>query len=172
MVGSGILNVASRELRLSPIRRVSRGALMYWEVQLDDLLNNVSAHYEQKTLYVPFVPKPLEVTIDYSILEPLLKQVKKVWNTNTPPERRDECDDCKKLDLLFAIEQEVESQDTKMLNDFSTFQNERDQITRRVRRRLAYRRSALEELAKAGEAMFAVDGVAANWEFHPLDDSI
>lgn len=158
----GYSNIAEIGLELGT---VTRGVLMYWEVQLDDLLNDVSGHYKQKTMSVPFIPKPLEVTIDYSILDPLLEEVNKVWETGVPPEGREGCGDCKKLDLLFAIEQEAEAQDAYMLKMFGSFRDTRNEIMGRVFRRRTRRRSALEELSQSEEHAFASDGLAGNWEF-------
>jgi hypothetical protein len=47
---------------------------------------------------MPFSPKGLEIEIEYKSLEPLIKEVKDVWNATQMPEGREGCDDCKIFD--------------------------------------------------------------------------
>jgi hypothetical protein len=157
----GYANIAEVGLGLGT---VALGGLLYWEVQTDDVLTDPKSHYDSKTLYVPFKPSTVEITINYGILDPLLKEAKKVWKTSTPPDGADGCSDCKKLDLLFALEQGIEAHDAWELRR-SSFRDARSQVLSRGLRRQGRRKQALQELAELGDLMFQEDGVTANWEF-------
>lgn len=112
----GYANIAEVGLALGT---VTLGGLLYWEIQTDNILAEPEGHYKSGGLWVPFKPSTVEIEIYYAILDPLLKEAKKVWKVSTPPEGADGCSDCKKLDLLFAFEQGIEAQDAwtlRMLN--------------------------------------------------------
>ena len=50
--------------------------------------------------------------MDYSALDPLLKELKKVWKATVPPEGRDGCKDCGRRKTLNAIENSIELADS------------------------------------------------------------
>lgn len=144
---------------------VDSAGLLYWEIQADAVTKAPADHYSKGVLTVPFVPKPLEVEVDYSMLDPLLKEALKLWNAKTPPDAVEGCPDCKKLNLLFAIEQEIEGHDRDLLHRFGMYQDIRNELIVRSYGRLKLRLESLDELYRSGDAMFAPDRLAANWEF-------
>jgi hypothetical protein len=160
----GYGNIAELGLGLG---KVSLGGLLYWEIQTDDVKDAPSDYYTKGIVSVPFVPKPLEVEIDYSILDPLLKEAQRVWEASTPPEGREECKDCIKLDLLFGIEQQIEGHDAQLVSEYAHahMRNTQNEVEDRRYWRLKRRFAALKEIAQHGEAMFEADGMGANWEF-------
>jgi hypothetical protein len=109
----------------------------------------------------PFSPKTLEIAIDYTILKPLIKELKKVWNSTTIPEGRDGCDDCKKLAILFAIEEDFQQQDLRRRRDFAGAMS----VQKEISRRNFVRYSILAEFRQEGEAIFSNEGLVANWEY-------
>jgi hypothetical protein len=151
----GYANIAEIGLNLGTV---------YWEVQTDAVLQAPEEHYDSsKTLYVPFKPAALEIEIDYSLLDPLVKEAKKVWATTVPPSGRDNCKDCQKLDALFALEQEVECEDAWMLKSMA-FTDQHASIIGRHYMLRSRRLQALSELIKFDDRQLDSESMAANWE--------
>ncbi len=145
--------------------RVSLGGLLYWEVQTDAVTANPSEHYEKGQLWMPLKPKGVEIEIDYTILDPLLEEAKKIWNSKQLPAGREGCDDCKRLDLLYAIDKKAEMQDSQIALMYRcTPYADEASIQRNVWRQYG-RLSLLSQLDELGDSMFSSDGVASNWEF-------
>lgn len=151
---------------------VTLGGLLYWEIQRDIVLANPIGYYKRGIASVPFVPKPLEIEIDYTVLDPLLKEAKKIWNASDPPDGRQNCKDCKKLDLLFGIEQRITDSDTYLKQRYRDNLQAQKDVANREYKRMARIAAAAEELAQCGEAMFEYDGMFANWEYPEAETSI
>ena len=144
---------------------VTLGGLLYWEAQLEQVQKDASSHYSGGMLKVPFVPKAVEIAIDYTILVPLIKELKQVWNSTTIPEGRDRCDDCKKLDILFAIEEDFKQQDQRRRHYFADVKSVQWEISRRKFLREQRQYSIWAEFRREGDAIFSNDGLVANWEY-------
>lgn len=144
---------------------VTLGGLLYWDAQVKEVLESPSEYFTQEKLWMPFSPKGLEIKIDYKILDPLLKELKKISNAKQLPEGRDGCDDCKKLDLLFAFEQKQKVEDRELLRRFGDISSVRNDVLHRQFMREVGHLHLLTELDQLGDGMFTSDGVVANWEF-------
>lgn len=160
----GYSNIAEVGLELGT---VSEGGLFYWEVQTESVEADPAAHYEKPAVCVEFIPKPLEVTIDYAMLDPLIKEVQDIWNTREAPGGRDGCADCKKLHVLLGIQRDLEARDAKWLKDFGDLQEVRNQVIEPGYRRIKAYADALHELETMGDAAFDPNGIPTNWEFFP-----
>lgn len=152
--------------------KTTKGGLLYWEVQIEAVEANPFAHYKGSAVSLPLKPSPLEVKMDYRILDPLIKELKSVWNADELPAGRDGCDDCKRRELLFAIDEEYKRQDATVLRDYAHVDSIRQAVKRRMWGQTAYRRRLLTEFGAVGDDIFSRDGVIANWEFLPLQDSV
>jgi hypothetical protein len=144
---------------------VTLAGLMYWEAQVSDVLDNPSRRYVGGKLFIPFTPTCLEIKIDYSILDPLLEELKRVWEAKTSPDGREGCDDCKKLELLLAIDEELQLQDRRVFERASDIRHIRDAFITRDYTRRQLRRQVLFDVAQLGEDAFESTGVVANWDF-------
>jgi hypothetical protein len=160
----GYADIAENGLGLG---KVSKGGLIYWEAQLGDVQKNPSAHYSQGALSVDFTPATKEIEIDYSVIDKAIKEAKKIWNTRGVPEGRAKCTDCKKLDLLFAIDEDFQIQDKQLLHTFGDFQSIREDVLTRDFNRRHGRGAALAEMKIMGPDMFSADGIVSNWEWAP-----
>jgi hypothetical protein len=145
--------------------KVTRAGLMYWDVQVDSVKSNPADHYERGTLWLPMNVKPLEVKLDYAIFEPLIKELTDVVNSKDVPEGRAGCDDCRKLDLLYALEKEAELQDRILLRENEDRPHIRKAIKNRIWDRDKYLRDLLQSYRERGELIFSNDGMVAAWEF-------
>jgi hypothetical protein len=147
---------------------VSRGGLFYWETQRDTVVADPSKYFRNGRLSVPFVPKVIEVEIDYKTLDAPLKEVMNLWKATTPPDRTEGCEDCEKVDAFMAIEAEVQ----RLLNlrdrNFLASSANDPWIAQKIQQRLydesSAKRSALLALEdRAHEIGFAENGMVANW---------
>jgi hypothetical protein len=149
----------------------TNGGLLYWWAQVEAVQADPSSHYKRATLSMPFKPCPLEVKLDYKMLPPLIKEFKKVWNASQVPDSREGCEDCKKRNLLFAIEEQFNRQDRVELQDYASmgWESRRRQVRDRIARKADDRRKLLAEFGAVGDAIFSRNGMVANWEFLPPD---
>lgn len=145
--------------------KVTRGGLLYWEAQVADVLENPSDYYKGGILAMPFMPSTVEIKIDYSILDPLLKELKDVWNASAFPEGREGCNDCKGRELLDAIEENLRIQDRMALRAYSDAPGKRRTLINQDFNRSSRLSALLTEFSQIGEGIFSHDGVIANWEF-------
>ncbi len=162
----GYALIAESGLKLG---RVSKGALLYWTANHQPVVENPGRFYHSKQLWMPFDPKPLAIDIDYTLLDAPLKEAVRIWQLPTPPERSQKCDDCRKLEALFAIEAGVEkllsSKDQRVLASSGNSAWVRNAIVTQLYRRDERRRSSLAELQdEANQINFADDGMVTNWE--------
>lgn len=162
-IGYGL--IAEDGLKLG---EVSRGAVFYWEAQRDTVVGDPGKHFRNCQLSAPFVPKVVEVDIDYKKLDGPLKEFMSLWKAKTPPDRTKDCEDCEKLDALLAMEAEV--QEHLSLSDRSrlAYSANVPWVARQIQQRLfdqnSARRSALIALQdQAREIGFAENGMVANW---------
>ncbi len=144
---------------------VTLGGLMYWEAQVGEVQEDPGGHYKGGKLCIPFTPKTVEIKIDYKILDPAIKEFKRVWNAKILPEGRPGCDDCKKLDLLFAIDEEFQLHDRQIFDAIQDSPRHRHALISSDFDRRQRRRNALIDIARLGDDMFSHDGLVANWEF-------
>jgi hypothetical protein len=151
--------------------KVTKGGDIYWSAQVEAVEDDPSNHFDHSTLWVPFKPKPVEISIDYTILDPLIEEMKTLWNAKQTPDSRQGCDDCKKRDLLFAIEREFNLQDQAELDHYTSigWQSKRREIRDSISRREDRQRKLLAEFNAVGNAIFSPDGMVANWEFLPSE---
>jgi hypothetical protein len=150
--------------------RVSAGALGYWDLQHQAVIDNPEKFIRDGMLWGAFVPKVYAIEIDYSRIDTLLKEAIKIWNSKTPPEGRSDCRDCKKLEALFAIQTDVESEltvrDRKAWSMSSNDPVMRRRIMRQLQDRKELRWSALHDIEDDNGSLSLSDsGIAGNWEF-------
>jgi len=152
--------------------KVTKGGDIYWSAQVEAVEANPSGHYKRSSLWIPFKPTPVPIDIDYTILDPLIKEMKKVWNAKQVPDGRKGCDDCKRRDLLLEIDRGFNLEDEVELRDYTSmgWESKRREVKDRIARREDYRRKLLAEFGVMGDAIFSRSGMVANWEFVPLDD--
>jgi len=86
-----------------------------------------------------------------------------VWSAKTLPEGRPGCDDCKKVDLLFAIDEEFQLHDRLVFDAIQDSSRHRHALISRDFDRRRRRRNALIDMAQLGDDMFSHDGLVANW---------
>jgi len=152
--------------------RVSAGALGYWDLQHQAVVDDPAKYIRDGMLWASFVPKVYEIDIDFARIDKLLKEAIKIWKSKVPPEGRSNCPDCKKLEALFAIQTEVENgltvRDQQMLAAGSNDPAVQWKIMTRLRDRQARRWSAIRDIEEEDDALsFGEDSLAANWEFFP-----
>lgn len=150
--------------------RFSAGALCYWDIQHQSVIAEPSKFIKNGQLWTAFKPVIYEVELDYSRIDRLLTEAKKIWKSKVPPEGRKGCKDCKKLAALNAlqmlVENEISVRDRRALSMSGNDPWVVRMIGNRLRDRMESRLSALHELRDAGESStFDDDGMAANWEF-------
>lgn len=165
VIGYG--NIAEKGLGLG---KVTLGALLYWDAQVKDVEDDPAGHYNKGTVWMPLAVKPLEVKIDYRVLDPAIDELKAVVKAKNPPEGRVGCKDCKKLDLLLAIEQQMRQQDRALVRENECRDHIRRELKQRTFERDDYLRGLLKEFEAKGEEIFSADGMVASWEFPDLDD--
>jgi len=165
---NGYANIAEVGLELGQVTNL---ALMYWEVQHQDVIDNPAKHVKDGTFCATFIPKPLEVELDYSKIDKLLEEGKKIWKLRTPPKHNEKCVDGKKLDALFAIQADIEDQLTGEDRRFIAKCGYTQWALDTVQRRWADRRYALASVLLAVQSLGDDDpssgqgGMAADWEF-------
>jgi hypothetical protein len=145
--------------------RVTMGALLYWEVQVGAVESDPADHYQNGRLWMPLDVKPLEVKIDYKLLDHLTKEFKDIKDAAAPPDGLKHCKDCQKLDLLFAIDQNLQVLDRASLMRYQDSDRIRKAIKNRVFNRENYLRDLLAEFEEKGGEIFASDGMVASWDF-------
>lgn len=151
---------------------VSKAGLWYWDIQGDAIKSDPADYYEGGTLFLPMLVRPLEVKLDYTIFDPLITEYLKVVNSTDIPEGRAGCDDCKKLDLLYALEKEQEVQDRILLRENDDRPQIRKEIKNRIWDRDKYLRDLLLDYRQRGDLVFSNDGMVAAWEFQFGNDWI
>ena len=148
---------------------VSAGGLMYWSAQHPNVVANPGAFYKNGRLSVCFVPHPHAIEIDYSVLDAPLKEALRLWDSSCPPDRAENCQDCRKLDALLQVEANAQNErdiTDLMLFDFQA--NEPSRQRRLQRRRFedrSIRLTAWQEVVESDEDLeFSDNGMVANWE--------
>jgi hypothetical protein len=150
--------------------KVSAGALGYWDLQHKAVIDNPGKFIREGMLWAAFAPKVYEIEIDYSRIDRLLDEAIKIWESKTPPEGRSNCKDCKKLEALLAIQNNLES-DLTVRDQKALWLTGNDPVVQfgimnRLRDRQARRWSALREIQAVDDSsFFDEDSIAADWEF-------
>lgn len=147
--------------------KVTKAGLLYWEAQVPDVLQAPGDHFEDGKLWMPFKPSGLEVEVDYSRLDPLIKELKKIVNSTRLPEGREGCKDCKKLELLLGVDQQYQAQDEYFVSRYGFDWKFRDSILMERSRRMQRRAEAFRELGESEDQAFSSDGMVSIWEFNP-----
>ena len=150
--------------------KVSAGALGYWDLQYQAVIDNPGKFIRDGMLWGAFVPKVYAIEIDYSRIDTLLEEAIKIWDSRVPPEGRNKCKDCKKLEALFAIQTDVENsltvRDQKAWSMSSNDPVMRRRIMRQLQDRKELRWSALHDIEDDNESLSLSDsGIAGNSEF-------
>ena len=163
----GYSDIAENGLRLG---EVTKAGLFYWEVLREDTISDPSGHYEKGKVWVSFFPKPLEFDVDYAFLDPLLKEAKKLWRSDSAPDGREGCKDCRKVEAFFAIGAMIDDGEQYKDHLLFAYNGRRPEVVNFVNKRIYDRRharfSALLELQdEASGFNFSEDGMVANWEF-------
>jgi hypothetical protein len=157
----GYSNIAELGLELG---EVSKGGLFYWEIDDDAVKSDPAKFYRDEKLWAPFAVKTHAIDIDYSLLDPLLKEVKQLWNADTPPDGAEKCDDCKKLNLLHAIEDQFVSKDQQILHRFGDLPYLAHPVISRMSVHRCAKYSAWNEFVGREYGLpFADDGMIAAW---------
>jgi hypothetical protein len=163
----GYSDIAENGLGLG---KVTKAGLFYWEVQREDMISDPSGHYDEGKVWVSFFPKPLEFEVNYAFLDPLLKEAKKLWKSDSAPDGREGCKDCRKAEAFFALGAMVDDGEQKKDRVVLMYNSRRIEALALVNKRIYDRRqarfSALLELQdEASDLNFSEDGMMANWEF-------
>jgi hypothetical protein len=150
--------------------RVSAGALGYWDIQHHAMADNPGKSIRDGVFVASFVPKVYEINIDYSRIDTLLEEAIKIWDSKVPPQGRSNCKDCKKLEALFAIQSDVESEmslrDQRTLWATGNDPSMQWSIRNRQHNSQARRWSALRDVQDDNGSLSVSDsGLAGNWEF-------
>lgn len=163
----GYSDIAENGLGLG---EVTKAGLFYWEVHREDTISDPSGHYDKGNVWVSFFPKPLEFDVDYAFLDPLLKEAKKLWKSDSAPDGREGCKDCTRAEAFFELGTMID--EGEQLKDRWTIvsHGRRPEVVNFVSKRIYDRRrarfSALLELQdETSDFNFAEDGMLANWEF-------
>jgi hypothetical protein len=149
---------------------VSAGALGYWDLQHQAVIDNPGKFIRDGMLWGAFLPKVYAIEIDYARIDTLLEEAIKIWKSKTPPEGRSGCKDCGSLEGLFAIQTDVESELTVRDQQAWSMSNNDSVMRRRLMRQLQDRKerrwSALHDIEDDNESLSLSDsGIAGNWEF-------
>jgi hypothetical protein len=96
---NGYALIAERGLKLG---EVSKGGLIYWTADHEKVIESPERAYRDQRLWISFVPTPVPIEIDYSILDDPLKEAVRLWDLRTAPDRTEKCPDCRKLDAPSA----------------------------------------------------------------------
>jgi hypothetical protein len=149
--------------------QVAKGGLIYWTADHNRVIESPDNAYRDKRLWISFIPTILPIEIDYSILDEPMKEAIRLWELQTPPERTEKCEDCKKLDALLALDAEAQrlltAYDQAIVMSSGNKAWARDFIAARNYRENEARRSALCAVwDEAAEISFSEDGIIANWE--------
>jgi hypothetical protein len=150
--------------------KVSGGALGYWDLEHQDVIDNPGKFIRDGKLWGAFVPKVYAIEIDYSRIDALLEEAIKIWDSKTPPEGRSGCKDCRKLEALFAIQTDVENsltvRDQKAWSMSSNDPVMRRRLMMQLQDRKELRWSALRDIEDDNATLSLNDsGIAGNWEF-------
>jgi hypothetical protein len=150
--------------------KVSGGALGYWDLQYEAVLDNPEKFIHDGMLWGAFAPTVCAIEIDYSRIGTLLDEAIKIWKSKVPPAGRTDCKDCKKLEALFAIQSEVENELTLRDRMACSMSGNNPETRRRIMMHLLdrnmLRRSALRDLEEDdGSLTLSDSGIAGNWEY-------
>lgn len=147
---------------------VTKGGLLYWEIQREPVIAKPGDHYEQGNVWIPFAPKPLELEMDPALLDAPLKIAKSLWLSETPPEGREGCKDCFKTEALLALGGIAEgAEEAKDRNTLATFGNYPVVVKDVLKRRFHRKHDRIAALADLQSMAidFDSDGIASHWEF-------
>lgn len=109
VIGYG--NIAEVGLELG---RVTKGGIFYWDVQRKSVIEKPQKYVRDGCLCPPFAVSPVEVEMDFSRLDPLFKELKKVWKSKTPPATGlENCKGCKRRNALLAIADSLLAEDQR-----------------------------------------------------------
>jgi hypothetical protein len=152
-------NIAEYGLNLGT---VDRGGLMYWEAEVDRF--DPAKQYKNGRISPSWKVGTLEIEIDYQILDPLMEEVKKVWNSRVPPEGAAGCKECKKLAQLFAIQNQIDASDQRLLYQYRAYPDVTNYVYDRLFRRNCALREAMSEL-RSSRLLFSQVGEEPMWDF-------
>jgi hypothetical protein len=93
----------ARLLEHEGVGTVSSAALVYFANTLKDFAEKPLDLLTSEGIRVPFAVKIHEVNLDLKALNPLLKSFRDFADSPTPPDAVDGCKTCKRLDVLFDI---------------------------------------------------------------------
>lgn len=163
-IGYGL--IAEQGLKLG---KVSRGGLIYWTADHETAIESPDTAYRDKRLWISFVPTPIPIEIDYSILDAPLEEAIRLWELGTPPDRTMNCPDCEKVDALLALDAESQKllavKDQEILRSSGNRPWVRNRVLRRNYLEDQARHSALCAIRdEALDITFSQDGIVSNWD--------
>jgi hypothetical protein len=141
---------------------VTMGALLYWEARVQAVEDDPMKYFENGTVCMPLKVKPVTIKIDYTLLDHLTDEFKSISEAPAPPDGRAGCDDCRKLDLLLSIDQDLRVQDKAALRHNQDRDRIRKEIVNRIFERENYLRDLLKEFQEERDNFFADDGMFAD----------
>jgi hypothetical protein len=115
---------------------------MYWEAEVDKF--DPSKHYKNGSMFPSWKVGVVPVDVDYTILDPLLKELQAIWNSKMPPEGVTGCKNCTLLAQLIVIQKEIDADDQRLLN--SGDRHLTDYVYARMYKRNCALREALNDL--------------------------
>jgi len=78
-------------------------ALIYTEPDTDRSVAATDGIHRQDGFIMGFSARVLPVSVDATTIRPLLKRVRELLDSSTPPRGRAGCKDCRKLDGLMGL---------------------------------------------------------------------
>ena len=164
IIGYG--NIAEAGLGLG---KTSGVFLLYWDLQHEAVISDTSSFVKNGQLWTYMIPHVHEVELDYSRLDVLLKEAKKIWKSKVPPEGKVKCKGCDELMALFALQKAVETeiynQDQRMISMCGHSQAVVNAIVQRDYARRSRLYTAIDRLREEGSMpTLSIATMAANWE--------
>lgn len=165
IIGYG--NIAEVGLRLG---KTSGLFLLYWDLQHKAVISDPGSFVEDGKLWTYMIPHVHEVELDYSRLDGLLKEAKKIWKSKVPPEGNVKCKGCDEMKAVFAlqkaVEKEMRNQDQTIISMSGHDQTVVNTIAQRNYDRQSRVYAAFDRLlGREGAPVFSTDTMAANWQY-------
>ena|GEM_PF-5707300 len=159
----GYSMIAERGLNLG---QASNPGLFYWQIDHKSVIEKPSNFYKNKQVWPGFSVKPLEVKLDYEVLEPLLETAIELWESSQPPDGREACPDCEQLAKLMALEDELVAADNAFMQRVSMAAPMCNSVFNRTQDRKWKWRSALQQIQMNDlqPIEFSPDGMFSSWE--------
>ena len=135
------------------------------------MVSETGSFVKNGQLWTYLIPHIHEVELDYSRLDALLEEAKKIWKSKVPPEGNAGCDGCDELMVTFALQKAVEKemrvQDQRVISMSGHNLAVVNAVLQRDYDRRSRVYSALDRVLEQGSMpTFSNATMAANWEYY------